>query len=175
MFKFNYCKNQLVVLSLEILCEEKRLLVMASRSAVIISHQEVEKHRVLNRQPHSLGGLRCASNRTPDQSSGRPEANTCCERPRATCGNKITRMPKHKDCRKIWGCETAYHKGLNEDLEPRLHHRDAVIVQDLATHWIQSYPYKIKSAQEKHSYVQKKTQESFIRTILWHSSNPAQS
>ena len=162
------------VLSLDILCEEKRLLVMASRS-VIIPHQELEKHRVLNRQPHSLGGLRCASNRTPDQSSGRPEANTCCGRPRATCGNKITRIPKHKDCRKIWGFETADHKVLNEDLELRLHHRDAVVVQDLATHWIQSYPYKIKSAQEKHSYVQKKTQESLTQTILWHSSNPAQS
>ena len=42
-----------------------------------------------NRQPHSLGGPRRASNRTPDQSSGRPEAATSCPRPRATCGIRI--------------------------------------------------------------------------------------
>ena len=45
-----------------------------------------------NRQRHSLGGSMRASNRTPDQSSGRLEAGTSCGRPRAMCGNKITWM-----------------------------------------------------------------------------------
>ena len=43
---------------------------------------------------------------------------------------------------------TADHKVLNEDQESRLHHKCAVIVQDMATPWIQSYPCKTKSAQE---------------------------
>ena len=55
---------------------------MASWSA-IICHQESEKHRMYSRQPHFLVGPWRASNRTPEQSSGRS---------RATCGNRITRM-----------------------------------------------------------------------------------
>ena len=42
----------------------------------------------------------------------------------------------------------ADHKVLNEEQESRLHHRYAVVVQDLATQSIQSYPCKSKSAQE---------------------------
>ena len=49
----------------------------------------MEENRVSNRQKPSLGGPRRASNRTPDQSSGRQEAGTSYGRPRATCGNKI--------------------------------------------------------------------------------------
>ena len=37
---------------------------------------------------------------------------------------------------------TADHKALNEEGEPRNHHRYAVVIQDLATQWIQSYPCK---------------------------------
>ena len=43
---------------------------------------------------------------------------------------------------------TAAHKILNEDEKSRLHHRHAVVVQDLATQWVQSYTCKTTLAQE---------------------------
>ena len=43
---------------------------------------------------------------------------------------------------------TAYHKVLREDSESRNNHRHAVVVQDSATQWIQSYPCKTKTSQE---------------------------
>ena len=43
---------------------------------------------------------------------------------------------------------TADHKVLNEGCESRDNHRYAVVVQDLATQWIQSYPCKAKSSHE---------------------------
>ena len=58
---------------------------------------------------------------------------------------------------------TADHKVLNEEQESRLPHRYAVVVQDLATQWIQSYPCKTKSAEE--------TQRS-LRKILPPEENP---
>ena len=42
----------------------------------------------------------------------------------------------------------ADHKVLSEESESRNNHRYAVVVQDLATQWIQSYPCKTKSTQE---------------------------
>ena len=43
---------------------------------------------------------------------------------------------------------TADHKVLSEGCESRNNHRYAVVVQDLATQWIQSYPCKTKTSQE---------------------------
>ena len=43
---------------------------------------------------------------------------------------------------------TADHKVLSDESESRNNHRYAVVVQDLATQWIQSYPCKTKSSQE---------------------------
>ena len=43
---------------------------------------------------------------------------------------------------------TADHKVLNGEGESRNNHRDAVVVQDLATQRIQSYPCKTKTSQE---------------------------
>ena len=43
---------------------------------------------------------------------------------------------------------TADHKVLNGGCEPRDNHRYAVVVQDLATQWIQSYPCKTKTSCE---------------------------
>ena len=43
---------------------------------------------------------------------------------------------------------TADHKVLNEEVECRNNHRYAVLVQDLATQWIQSYPCKTKTSQD---------------------------
>ena len=42
---------------------------------------------------------------------------------------------------------TADHPVLNEECESRNSHRYAVIVQDLATQWLQAYPRKAKTSQ----------------------------
>ena len=68
---------------------------------------------------------------------------------------KITRAP----CRKRNGgavlravnfgdLVTADHKVLSDNCESRNNHRYAVVVQDLATQWIQSYPCKTKTSLE---------------------------
>ena len=43
---------------------------------------------------------------------------------------------------------TADHKVLSENCKSRNHHRYAIVVHDLATQWIQSYPCKTKTPQE---------------------------
>ena len=43
---------------------------------------------------------------------------------------------------------TADHKVPSENIESRNNHRYAIVVQDLATQWIQSYPSKTKTFQE---------------------------
>ena len=50
---------------------------------------------------------------------------------------------------------TADHKVLSEGCESRNNHRYAIVVQDLATHWIQSYPCKTKTSQETQKSLQK--------------------
>ena len=44
---------------------------------------------------------------------------------------------------------TADHKVLSEGCEPRNNHRYSVVVQDLATQWIQSYQWKTKTSLER--------------------------
>ena len=50
---------------------------------------------------------------------------------------------------------TADHKVLSEGCESRNNHRYAVVVQDLATRWIQSYPCKTKTSLETQRSLQK--------------------
>ena len=50
---------------------------------------------------------------------------------------------------------TADHKVLSENCESRNSHRYAIVVQDLATQWIQSYPCKTKTSQETQRSLQK--------------------
>ena len=50
---------------------------------------------------------------------------------------------------------TADHKVLSEGSESRNNHRYAIVVQDLATQWIQSYPCKTKTTQETQRSLQK--------------------
>ena len=50
---------------------------------------------------------------------------------------------------------TADHKVLSENCESRNNHRYAIVVQDLATQWIQSYPCKTKTSQETLRSLQK--------------------
>ena len=75
---------------------------------------------------------------------------------------KITRAP----CRRRSGeavsraanlgnLTTADHKVLSDNCESRNNHRYAVVVQDLATQWIQAYPCKNKTSQETQRSLQK--------------------
>ena len=50
---------------------------------------------------------------------------------------------------------TAGHKFLSDNCESRNNHRYAVVVQDLATQWIQAYPCKTTTAQETERSLQK--------------------
>ena len=50
---------------------------------------------------------------------------------------------------------TADHKVVSENCEFRNNHRYAVVVQDLATQWIQAYPCKNKTSQETQRSLQK--------------------
>ena len=50
---------------------------------------------------------------------------------------------------------TADHKVLSDNCESRNNHRYAVVVQDLATQWIQAYPCKNKASQETQRSLQK--------------------
>ena len=50
---------------------------------------------------------------------------------------------------------TADHKIVSEGCETRNNHRYAVVVQDLATQWIQSFPCKTKTSQESQRSLQK--------------------
>ena len=68
---------------------------------------------------------------------------------------KITRAPLRKRtgeaalrAEKFGDLMTADHKVLSEGCESRNNHRYAVVVQDLATQWIQSYQCKTKTSQE---------------------------
>ena len=50
---------------------------------------------------------------------------------------------------------TADHKVFSDNCESRNNHRCAVVVQDLATQWIQSYPCKTKTSPETQRSLQK--------------------
>ena len=50
---------------------------------------------------------------------------------------------------------TADHKVLSEESDLRNNHQYAVVVQDLATQWLQSYPCKTKTSQETQRSLQK--------------------
>ena len=73
---------------------------------------------------------------------------------------------------------TTDHKILNEGGESQNKHRYAVVVQDRATQWIQSYPCKTKTSQETERRVhdnflsRRRTQKLFKLTIHWNLANP---
>ena len=50
---------------------------------------------------------------------------------------------------------TADHKVLSDNCESRNNHRHAVLVQDLATQWIQAYPCKTTTSEETQRSLQK--------------------
>ena len=59
------------------------------------------------------------------------------------------------ELKKIGDLITADHKVLSDNCESRKNHRYAVVVQDLATQWIQAYPCKTKTSQETQRNLQK--------------------
>ena len=66
---------------------------------------------------------------------------------------------------------------LSEGRESRNNHRYAVVVQDLATQWIQSYPCKTKTSLETQRSLQKFMEpigslKSFTLTIRWNLAKP---
>ena len=65
---------------------------------------------------------------------------------------------------------TADHKVLSEGCESRHNHRCAVVVQDLATQWIQSYPCKTKTSQETEKSLQKFLEPTRKPTVI-HTDN----
>ena len=82
---------------------------------------------------------------------------------------KITRTPCRRRTgealprsEKFGNLIAADHKVLNEGCESRDKHRYAVVVQDLATQWIQSYPCKTKS-----SHGTAKSLSKFLETTRW--------
>ena len=75
---------------------------------------------------------------------------------------KITRAPCRRRngeavlrAEKFGDLITADHKVLGDSCESRNNHRYAVVVQDLATQWIQAYPCKTKTSQETQRSLQK--------------------
>ena len=75
---------------------------------------------------------------------------------------KITRTPCRRRngeavprAEKFSDLITADHKVLSDNCESRNNHRYAVVVQDLATQWIQACPCKTKTSQETQRRLQK--------------------
>ena len=66
-----------------------------------------------------------------------------------------THWRSRTSCRIFGDLITADHKVFSEGCESRNNHRYAIVVQDLATQWIQSYPCKTKTSQETQRSLQK--------------------
>ena len=87
---------------------------------------------------------------------------------------KITRAP----CRRRNGgavhraenfgdLKTADHKVLSDNCESRNNHRFAIVVQDLATQWIQAYPCKTRTSQETQRSLQKFLEPNRKRKVIY--------
>ena len=67
---------------------------------------------------------------------------------------------------KIGDLLTPDHKVLSEGCESRNDHRYAVVAQDLATQWLQSYPCKTKTSQETQKSLQTKPKVTYTDNSL---------
>ena len=87
-----------------------------------------------------------------------PQDQNCeiCQRTKITTTPSRRRIggavPRAENCGDLI---TADQKVLSEGCESRNNHRYAVVVQDLPTQWIQSYPFKTKTSQETQRSLQK--------------------
>ena len=68
---------------------------------------------------------------------------------------RSARGPKVPRAEKFGDLITADHKVLSDNCESRNNHRYAVVVQDLATQWIQAYPCKRKLLRKHQKSLQK--------------------
>ena len=137
-----------------------------SWSSSSCSNHSISKTLSRQERPFSTSSSSASSSPTTSSSDNetreredRTESDTSPE----TCQRtKITRAP----CRRRIGgvvnraenfgdLITADRKVLSENCESRNNHRNAVVVQDLATQWIQSYPCKTKTSQETQRSFQK--------------------
>ena len=87
-----------------------------------------------------------------------PKDRNCeiCQRTKTTrvpCRRRIGRVVPRAE--KFGDLITADHKIVSKGCESRNNHRHAIVVQDLATQWIQSYPCKTKTSQETGRSLQK--------------------
>ena len=84
-----------------------------------------------------------------------PKDQNCeiCQSTRAPCRRRIGRVVPRAE--NFGDLITADHKVLSEGCQSRNNHRNAVVVQDLASQWIQSYPCKTKTSQETQRSLQK--------------------
>ena len=87
---------------------------------------------------------------------------------------KITRGPCRRRtgdtvllAEKFGDLMTADHKVLNEEGESRYKHRYAVVVLDLATQWIKSYPCKTQTSQETEKSLQKILEPTWKPTVTY--------
>ena len=121
-----------------------------------------------HRDSHASSSHEPSSEPTPERSADLGKHSVCTHFPKDRFAeicqrSKITRAPVQKthwrsrtSCRKKTGdLITADHKVLSEGCESRNNHRYAIVVQDLATQWIQSYPCKTKTSQETQRSLQK--------------------
>ena len=66
---------------------------------------------------------------------------------------------------------TADHKVLSDNCESRNNHRYAVVVQDLATQWIQAYPCRTETSQETEQSSRKFLEPS---KVIYTDANPVE-
>ena len=99
-----------------------------------------------------------------------PKDTNCeiCKRTKMTiapCRKRTgTAAPRAEQLRDL---TTADHKVLSEGFESRNYHRYAVVVQDLATQWISSYPCKTQTSQETEKSLQKFLEPTWKPKVIY--------
>ena len=73
----------------------------------------------------------------------------------------------HSTTRKVRWLDNSGSQSLNEGSESRNNHRYAVVLQDLATQWIQSYPCKNKNSQETEKSLRKFLEPSHKPKVIY--------
>ena len=84
---------------------------------------------------------------------------------KASCRRRIGRVVLRAE--NFGDLNTADHKTVSESCESRNNHRYAVVVQDLATQWIQAYPCKNKTSQETQRSLQKFLEPERKRKVIY--------
>ena len=84
---------------------------------------------------------------------------------RAPCRRRINGVVHRAE--KIRDLTTADQKILSESCESRNNHRYAIVVQDLATQWMQSYPCNAKTSQETERSLQKFLEPSRMPKVIY--------